>query len=219
MNTQGRVYALDLDFGHSTVLKQDSPTLVVFTGAAVKQFVRHHVLYLFGFKLFWGHFVTPDFGDVRFHSVKQPVGNVIEVGGFTALNTTVNTKCRSKVMWARLIYAAVLLAGPSFTLLAYGVGGKGIFDNPAGPLPDLEGVLLSVFVGFFLISMLSWGRESWLFRRFKGDLKQAGLLSPRPVIWRLVNVVWACAATGIWGVFIVIAVFLPWIMLAHGALN
>lgn len=52
--TQGRMYALDSEFGQSTVLNKSRDALIVFSGRAVQKFVRHNPLYIFGFKGFGG---------------------------------------------------------------------------------------------------------------------------------------------------------------------
>lgn len=218
VNTQGRMYALDLDFGHTTVSKKNISSVVVFSGKAIGKFVCHNPLYFFGYKLFWGHLITPRMGDVRFVSVKHHGNGLVEVDDFEVIGSlpTSNSNQVFKVLGIRLLYCLALLSGPaSATAMIYFVASPffvGVFYES---IDQLQYFLWLAFGCGFGLSIYSWRREYLNFSYFRYYLDAAGLVSKLPLIYRAFIVFWAWTASGVWASAVFLFLFVPWVWLMN----
>lgn len=214
VSTQGRMYALDLDFGYSTVSSKSSGSLVVFSGKAVEKFVRHNLFYAFGYKLFWGHYITPKIGDVEFTSVKHHVGNLVEVDDFKIMSSTSNQDQVSKVNTVRVRYCLFLLVGPAFALLMILLfGGAGFSREYYRGILESQLLIWLVFVLGLGASVIFWVREYLSFGHYKAALEAAGLVYRLPLAYRAFNVIWAWFSVGLWCLLVFCLTFIPWVWL------
>jgi hypothetical protein len=216
VNTQGRMYALDLEFGHSTVSSGTS-TVVTYSGRAVEKFVRHNPLYYFGCKLFWGHFITPRMGDVRFTSVKYHDDGLVEVDDFEIIDSlpTFNSNQVFKVVGTRLAYCLILLSGPALAIAMIQVSSPWFPSEYYKNISQMQWVLWCVFGLGFAYSMWSWVREYISFGRFRRRLEVAGLVCMLPFAYRMLIVFWACILTGLWVLSAFCYVLVPWVWLLN----
>ncbi|BBP69894.1 hypothetical protein PHLH6_18980 [Pseudomonas sp. Seg1] len=221
VKTQGRMYALDLEFGQSTVIDEDSASVIVFSEQAVRKFVRHNPLYIFGFKLFWGHFLTPKMGDVQFTNVKCHAGNIVEVKDFNILSSTVTSKAslRFRVIGFRLLYALFLLAGPVFAFVVLCLCGRGFQGEYYDLIFQPHWYYGLIFLIGFGMGALAWSLENFRSDPFKADLKKAGLISHQSLACRIFFAVWAWVWAGVWFLCWFFYMFVPWMWLVGFSFN